>query len=64
MRRVSFPRGGLHGGETHRLTDATLVGGCGLSEALAAGAEQVIVVSAVPEASVASAPAGAAPGPG
>jgi Patatin-like phospholipase len=49
LRRVSFPKGGLYGGETHRLTDATLVGGCGIGEALAAGAEQVIVVSAVPE---------------
>jgi hypothetical protein len=49
LRRVSFPKGGLHGGETHRLTDATLVGGCGIGEALAAGAEQVIVVTAVPE---------------
>jgi hypothetical protein len=49
LRRVSFPKGGLYGGETHRLTDATLVGGCGIGEALAAGAEQVIVVAAVPE---------------
>jgi len=47
--RVSFPKGGLYSGETHRLSDATLAGGSGLSEALAAGAEQVIVVSAVPE---------------
>jgi hypothetical protein len=50
VRRVSFPRGGLHAGETHRLTEATLVGGCGISEAVAAGAEQVIVVAATPEA--------------
>ena len=49
VRRVAFPKGGLHGGETHRLTDATLVSGCGLGEALAAGAEQVIVVSPTPE---------------
>ena len=48
-RRVSFPRGGLHGGETHRLADACLVAGCGVAEAVAAGAEQVIVVSATPE---------------
>lgn len=48
--RVAFPKGGLHAGETHRLGDATLAAGCGISEALAAGAEQVIVVSAAPEA--------------
>ena len=51
VRRVSFPRGGLHAGETHRLTEATLLGGCGISEAVAAGAEQMLVVSATPEAS-------------
>jgi len=49
VRRVAFPKGGLYGGETHRLTDATLVSGCGLGEALAAGAEQVIVVSPTSE---------------
>jgi hypothetical protein len=48
-RRVSFPRGSIHGGETHRLADACLVAGCGVAEAVAAGAEQVIVVSATPE---------------
>ncbi len=48
-RRVSFPRGGSHGGETHRLVDATLVSGTGLACALAAGAEQVILVAPVPE---------------
>ena len=48
-RRVSFPRGGIHGGQTHRLADACLVAGCGVAEAVAAGAEQVIVVSATPE---------------
>jgi hypothetical protein len=48
VRRVSFPRGGIHPGETHRLADASFVGGSGLAEALAAGAEQVIVVSATP----------------
>jgi hypothetical protein len=50
VRRVSFPRGAIHAGETHRLTDATLVPGSGISEALAAGAEQVILVTGVPEA--------------
>jgi hypothetical protein len=48
LQRVSFPKGGVHGGETHRLTDATFVPGTGIAEALAAGAEQVIVVTGVP----------------
>jgi hypothetical protein len=48
VRRLAFPKGGIYGGEVHRLCDATLVGGSGLWEALAAGAEQVIVVTAVP----------------
>ena len=51
LRRVSFPKGAVHAGETHRLTDATFVAGCGIEEALAAGAEQVIVVTGVPEKS-------------
>jgi hypothetical protein len=49
LRRASFPKGGLHSGETHRLTDATLLGGCGITEAVAAGAEQIVVVAAAPE---------------
>jgi hypothetical protein len=49
-RRVSFPRGGIHGRETHRIADACFVSGCGISEAVAAGAEQVIVVSGTAEA--------------
>jgi len=49
MRRVVFPRGGLHGGQVHRLADATLAGGAGIAQALAAGAEQVILVAPVPE---------------
>jgi hypothetical protein len=49
LRRVSLPKGAVHGGETHRLTDATFVPGTGIAEALAAGAEQVIVVTGVPE---------------
>jgi hypothetical protein len=48
VRRVSFPKGGLFSGETHRLTDATLVAGAGVKDAIDAGAEQVIVVSASP----------------
>jgi hypothetical protein len=50
MRRVSFPKGAPHGGEVHRLTDATLAPGSGIAEALAAGAAQLIVVTGVPEA--------------
>jgi hypothetical protein len=50
VRRVAFPRGGVYAGEVHRLADGTLAAGCGISEAVAAGAEQVIVVSAAPEA--------------
>jgi hypothetical protein len=49
LRRVTFPRGAPHAGETHRLTDATFSSGSGITEALAAGAEQVIVVTGVPE---------------
>jgi hypothetical protein len=49
VRRVAFPRGGVHAGEVHRMTDAGVVGGSGLSEALAAGAEQVILVTGVPQ---------------
>lgn len=49
LRRITFPRGSALAGETHRLTDATLAGGSGVEEALAAGAEQVVVVTGVPE---------------
>jgi hypothetical protein len=49
LRRVSFPKGSPYAGETHRLTESTLVGGSGIAEAVAAGAEQVILVSGVPE---------------
>jgi patatin-like phospholipase len=52
VRRVTFPRRGLYGGEVHRLTEATLAGGCGLADAMMAGAEQVILVTAVPAAPV------------
>jgi hypothetical protein len=49
VRRVSFPKGGLFAGESHRLTEAGLAGGSGLAEAIAAGAEQILVVTAAPE---------------
>ena len=48
VRRVAFPRGGIFAGEMHRLTDAALAGGCGIAEAVAAGADQVVVVTAAP----------------
>ncbi|HVR70261.1 MAG TPA: patatin-like phospholipase family protein [Vicinamibacteria bacterium] len=48
--RVAFPKGGAWAGEVHRLTDAILAGGAGIGEAVAAGAEQVLVATAVPEA--------------
>ena len=49
LRRVTFPKGAVHAGETHRLTDAALVPGCGIAEAIDAGAEQVVVVTGTPE---------------
>jgi hypothetical protein len=49
LRRVAFPKGAPRGGETHRLAGATFVPGSGIAEALAAGAEQVVVVTGVPE---------------
>jgi hypothetical protein len=47
--RVSLPKGVAHGGETHRLADATFLAGTGIEEAVAAGAEQVILVTGAPE---------------
>ena len=49
VRRVSFPRRGLYGGEVHRLTESTLASGGGVGDAILAGADQVIVVTAVPQ---------------
>jgi hypothetical protein len=49
LRRVVFPRGAVHAGEVHRVTDASLVAGCGIEEAIEAGAEQVVVVTGAPE---------------
>jgi hypothetical protein len=48
VRRVAFPRRGLYGGEVHRLTEAPA--GEGIADAITAGADQVIVVTGVPEA--------------
>jgi hypothetical protein len=49
VRRVAFPKGGLFAGESHRLTESGLAGGSGLSEAIAAGAEQLLLVTGAPE---------------
>jgi predicted acylesterase/phospholipase RssA len=49
VQRLVFPRGGPHAGETHRLADGTLTGSCGIADALAAGAEQVVIVTPTPE---------------
>lgn len=46
LRRVAFPKGGQVAGGTRRFTDATLLSGCGLADALASGAEQVVLVTA------------------
>jgi hypothetical protein len=47
--RVVFPKGTPRAGEVRRLGDGMLVGGAGLGEAIAAGAEQIVLVTAVPE---------------
>jgi hypothetical protein len=49
VRRVSFPKSGIFAGESHRLTESGLAGGSGLSESIAAGAEQILLVTAAPE---------------
>jgi hypothetical protein len=48
VRRANFPRRGLFGGEVHRLTEAASDNV--IADAVTAGAEQVIVVTGVPEA--------------
>ena len=45
--RLPLPKGSSHAGEIHRLTEATLLSGCGIGDALDAGAEQIVVVAAV-----------------
>ena len=48
LRRLVFQKTGLLPGGTRRFTDASLAQGCGLADALAAGAEQVILVLGIP----------------
>ncbi len=45
-RRVRLPKQGVFGGEIHRIAEASLVSGSGLSEAIALGADQVVLVTA------------------
>ncbi len=49
VRRYMFPKGTAFAGETHRLVESTLTLGTGMAEAIASGAEQLILVSATPE---------------
>jgi hypothetical protein len=48
LRRLVFPKTGLSAGGTRRFADASLACGCGLADALAAGAEQIILVTGMP----------------
>jgi hypothetical protein len=48
LRRLVFPKTGLSAGGTRRFADASLACGCGLADALAAGAEQIVLVAGMP----------------
>lgn len=48
-RRVSLKPPGRQAGVVRRVVESSLVGGAGLAEAIAAGAEQIILVTATPE---------------
>ena len=45
-RRVRLPKQGAFGGEVHRIAEASAVLGSGLSEAIALGADQIVLVTA------------------
>ena len=45
-RRVRLPKQGAFGGEIHRIAEASGIAGSGLSEALALGADQIVLVTA------------------
>ncbi|MEO8500872.1 MAG: hypothetical protein ABI565_08140, partial [Vicinamibacteria bacterium] len=45
-RRVRLPKQGAFGGEIHRIAEASAVAGAGLSEAIALGADQIVLVTA------------------
>ena len=48
LRRLVFQKTGPLAGGTRRFADASLSPGCGLADAIAAGAEQVILVAGIP----------------
>ena len=45
-RRVRLPKQGAFGGEVHRIAEASAIQGAGLSEAIALGADQIVLVTA------------------
>ena len=45
-RRVRLPKQGAFGGEVHRIAEASAISGCGLGDALALGADQIVLVTA------------------
>ena len=45
-RRVRLPKQGVFGGEVHRIAEASAISGSGLSEAIAMGADQIVLVTA------------------
>ncbi len=45
-RRVRLPKQGAFGGEIHRIAEASAIAGSGLSEAIALGADQIVLVTA------------------
>lgn len=48
-RRVRLPKQGVFGGEVHRIAEASVIAGSGLSEAIAGGADAIVLVTAVAE---------------
>jgi hypothetical protein len=45
-RRVRLPKQGAFGGEVHRIAEASAISGSGMSEAIALGADQIVLVTA------------------
>jgi len=45
-RRVRLPKQGAFGGEIHRIAEASAIAGAGLGEAIALGADQIVLVTA------------------
>ncbi len=48
-RRVRLPKQGVFGGEIHRISEASVIGGSGLGEAIATGADAIVLVTATAE---------------